>query len=111
MIVIFVLSCSLYIKGVFICELRQFVAFDDLETRVATQDLVESVSDTFLCKSVLILQESLLLARVQNNHAWYFSFLKVKDRGEVWFSADVKAHEVENNATLYLTCECLLYSC
>jgi len=86
-------------------ELGQLVAFNDLEAGVATEDLVEGVRDALLRQTVLALQVSLLLARVQHNEAWHFTILQVEDRGELGLSARVQAHVVEGDTTLDLARE------
>ena len=70
--------CSLSEKGVLIRQFRQLVALDDFKARITAEDLIESVCDSLLIKFVFTLQEALLLARVQHNKAWHFTFFEVE---------------------------------
>ena len=73
-----IFCCSLSEKGVLIRQFRQLVALDDLKARITAEDLIESVCDSLLIKCVFTLKEALLLARVQHNKAWNFTFFEVK---------------------------------
>lgn len=89
-------------------KLTKLLALDHLEAGISTEDFVEGVRGALLSERVLTLQESLLLAWVENDQAWKFAFLKVEYRGEIFLSADVEAHEVKCDAALDLARESIV---
>ena len=92
-------------EGVLVAQLRQLVALDDLEARVAAQNFVERVRDARLAESFLTLQEALLLAGVQHQESWHIALLQAKDGCEFGFSGHVQTHEVKGDSAFDLAAE------
>ena len=86
-------------------QFRQLVALDDFEARITAKDLIERVRDTLLIKCIFTLQESLLLAGVQDNKAWHFTFFEVEHCGELGLGGHVQSHETKCDAALNLALE------
>ena len=100
-------SLSLREKGVLFGEHGQ-IALDHCKAGITTEDFVQSVRHSILGELSFALEESLLLARVENDDAWHFTLLELKDAAEFGLCRHVQSHEHERDTTLDLASECIL---